>query len=57
MSKKEEFLKILKDGFEDNNQNRFLLEIIDYLLNEYNVSSIEFNKFMLDLTDKYLEGK
>lgn len=61
MSKKEEFMKIIKDILEcddiSKNMLKFLVETLDIALTEERVKSEEFLKKMIVLTDKYIEGE
>ena len=61
MSKKEEFMKFIKDILEcDNiskNMLKFLVETLDIALTEERVKSEEFLRKMIVLTDKYIGGE
>lgn len=61
MSKKEEFMKFIKDILEcddiSKNMVNFLVETLDIALTEERVKSEEFLRKMIILTDKYIEGE
>lgn len=61
MSKKEEFMKFIKDILEcddiSKNMLNFLVETLDIALTEERVKSEEFLKKMIVLTDKYIGGE
>ena len=61
MSKKEEFMKFIKDILEcddiSKNMLNFLVETLEIALTEERVKSKEFLKKMIVLTDKYIGGE
>lgn len=55
MSKKATFMKMFKECESKNYPQEFLLEALDIALTEERANSLDFNKKMFDLTEKWLK--